>query len=98
MLRSLGGEAENIAAAAKMRCGGCGGKVGASILTRVLQRLRADRVGHLETHVEANHASPRPDVIMGLAASDDAAVIRPPPPGYVTVRCRPGMMESGLQT
>jgi len=46
-----------------MRCGGCGAKVGADILSRVLARL--DPVHH-------------PDVLIGLDAPDDAAVIALP--------------------
>ncbi len=47
-----------------MRCGGCGAKVGADILSRVMARL------------DPGSAS---DVIIGLDAPDDAAVIRVPP-------------------
>jgi selenide,water dikinase len=44
-----------------MRCGGCGAKVGADLLKRVLARLRID---------------PRPDVWVGLEKADDAAALR----------------------
>ncbi len=47
-----------------MRCGGCGAKVGASVLSRVLARLRP---------------FVRDDVVLGLDAPDDAAVLRVPP-------------------
>jgi selenide, water dikinase len=45
-----------------MRCGGCGAKVGSTILTRVMARL---------------DVLPRDDVILGLDAPDDAALVRP---------------------
>ena len=47
-----------------MRCGGCGAKVSANVLTRVLGRLQAAQ---------------NPDVLLGLQAGDDAAVLRLPP-------------------
>ncbi len=47
-----------------MRCGGCGAKVGSSTLTRVMQRLSAGT---------------RADVLVGLDAPDDAAVLMVPP-------------------
>ena len=54
------GEALAAMSAMAMRCGGCGAKVGASVLTRALDRLPA---------------SDRGAVLIGLDAPDDAAVI-----------------------
>ena len=50
--------------AAAMRCGGCGSKVGATLLDRVVARLEPLR---------------RSDVVVGLDAPDDAAVSSLPP-------------------
>lgn len=47
-------------------------QVGSSILTRALQRLGAEQV----------HA----DVVVGLDAADDAAVVRAPPPGHLLLQ------------
>ena len=47
-----------------MRCGGCGGKIGPEMLARVLRRLPPPE--------------PRPDVLIGLEAPDDASVLRVP--------------------
>ena len=49
--------------AVAMRCGGCGAKVGASVLSRVIGRLSPLQ---------------RKDVLIGLDAPDDAAVTRTP--------------------
>lgn len=65
-------EVRKLIAAAKMRCGGCGAKVGATTLDRVLQRLRADSPVH-------------GGATLGLSSPDDAAVLPPPPPGCVTI-------------
>jgi selenide,water dikinase len=56
------GDSDAIAAlsALALRCGGCGAKVGASVLTRALQRVAV---------------AGRDDVLIGLTAPDDAAVI-----------------------
>ncbi len=57
-------ESAQAISAIAMRCGGCGAKVGATVLSRAL--------GSLDVW-------PQPDVLIGLDAPDDAAVMRVPP-------------------
>jgi selenide,water dikinase len=58
------GEAIRELSTLAMRCGGCGAKVGSTVLTRVMQRLPASR---------------RADVLIGLDAPDDASMLAVPP-------------------
>lgn len=57
-------ESRQAISAIAMRCGGCGAKVGANILSRALGSLQPVQ---------------RDDVLIGLHAPDDAAVVRVPP-------------------
>jgi selenide,water dikinase len=55
-----------------MRCGGCGAKLPAAVLSRVLGRLP--------------RGGAREGVVLGLAAPDDAALLRPAAPGHLLVQ------------
>jgi selenide, water dikinase len=57
-------ESQQALSAMAMRCGGCGAKVGATVLSRALGQLQPVQ---------------RDDVLIGLHAPDDAAVVRVPP-------------------
>ena len=59
-----GGDAIEALSAIAMRCGGCGAKVGATVLARVMNDLVPVA---------------RDDVLIGLADPDDAAVVETPP-------------------
>ena len=64
--RNMGAETIAMLSKAKMRCGGCGSKIGANILSRVLASVKQD-------------IYPRVEVLAG--AGDDAALVLPPPNG-----------------
>jgi len=52
-----------------MRCAGCGSKVGSTTLERVLNRIKLEQPSWAE----------RIDIVIGLDAPDDAAVVQVPP-------------------
>ena len=61
---------------ASMRCGGCGAKVGATVLSNVLRRLKAEvRMADAVANC----------VLVGLDAPDDCAVVAPDPRGRASV-------------
>ena len=63
--KAAGNDAIQMLSHVAMRCGGCGSKVGAHVLSRVMRRLK-----------EGGHIPTRPEVIIGLDAPDDAAVVQ----------------------
>ncbi|WP_026100606.1 selenide, water dikinase SelD [Synechococcus sp. PCC 7336] len=58
------GELSNL----NMRCGGCGSKVGSTVLSRVLQRLQ----------LELGASERSADILVGLDSPDDAAILQVP--------------------
>ena len=77
---SAGRRAASTGPGSAMRCGGCGSKVGSGLLYRSLAR-----VGALRASGRGPSASGRPDVLVGLDAPDDAAVMQVPA-GQVAVQ------------
>lgn len=70
-----------------MRCGGCGSKVGATVLKRALRRVKSTlRQQVKQGLLHGNNPLHRPEVVAGLDSPDDAALIRPPPPGHLLVQ------------
>ena len=65
--QAAGAEALEALSHTSMRCGGCGAKVGATVLSRVMAKLKEG--GHLATE--------QPGVLLGLDAPDDCAVLAP---------------------
>lgn len=63
---AAGTEALSALAHASMRCGGCGAKVGATVLSNVMKRLKSKTIT-------------RPEVLVGLDSPDDCAVVAPEP-------------------
>jgi selenide,water dikinase len=70
--KAVGDSALHTLSHVAMRCGGCGSKVGAHVLSRVMKRL----AGNIPT---------RPEVLIGLDAPDDAAVVQGVGEEYATV-------------
>jgi selenide,water dikinase len=71
--RTMGQDTIDMLSHAKMRCGGCGSKVGASVLSRALSKVKY--LLHSRTEVIAG---------IGGKSGDDAALILPPlPPSFL---------------
>lgn len=65
--KSMGQATINMLSKRKMRCGGCGSKIGANVLSRALARIK-------------NRVYERPEILAGIAreSGDDAALVVPP--------------------
>ncbi|KAI8472012.1 MAG: selenide, water dikinase [Monoraphidium minutum] len=92
---AAGPEGLALLAAAKMRCGGCGAKVGAAPLSRALARLadwqraaqeQAQAQQQQQQQVQAAAPGGGMRVLVGVEGADDAAVVSAPPPGHVLVQ------------
>ncbi|KAK9835460.1 hypothetical protein WJX74_000508 [Apatococcus lobatus] len=73
---ATGPEAIALLANGKMRCGGCGSKVGSTALSRALDRLKE----------QASNDSNMQAALAELDTSDDAALIPAPPAGHALVQ------------
>lgn len=62
---------------ATMRCSGCGAKVGSTILERVLQRVNLEQP-YRDSEIVQSDGSHQNNILIGLEAPDDAAVVRVP--------------------
>lgn len=72
---AMGEDALNVLSHASMRCGGCGAKVGASVLSQVLRRLKQEGL-----------VTTRKEVLVGLDSPDDCAVVKAPSKGKSLVQ------------
>eukprot|EP00960_Hanusia_phi_P073843 768100-Hanusia_phi.AAC.4 len=70
---AAGPEALAALAHASMRCGGCGAKVGATVLSNVMNKIRKE------------FSFPNNDVVIGLDAPDDCAIVKQDPQGRAQV-------------
>lgn len=75
--RHAGGEALELLRKASMRCGGCGSKVGSTVLSDAVGRLQAEAAPGIYANEE---------VIVGVGSPDDAAVVRQRGAKQVTVQ------------
>lgn len=73
--REAGADALELLKKASMRCGGCGSKVGSTVLSSAMRRLQS------ESPVYANS-----EVLLGLDSPDDAAVVQQKGAELVTVQ------------
>mmetsp|Transcript_75697 Transcript_75697/g.233729 ORF Transcript_75697/g.233729 Transcript_75697/m.233729 type:complete len:893 (+) Transcript_75697:1-2679(+) len=73
--RQAGTEALELLKKASMRCGGCGSKVGSTVLSAAMQRVQA------ESQVYENS-----EVLVGMQSADDAAVVQQKGSKLVTVQ------------
>eukprot|EP00468_Gymnochlora_sp_CCMP2014_P001456 CAMPEP_0167741426 /NCGR_PEP_ID=MMETSP0110_2-20121227/852_1 /TAXON_ID=629695 /ORGANISM="Gymnochlora sp., Strain CCMP2014" /LENGTH=480 /DNA_ID=CAMNT_0007625481 /DNA_START=481 /DNA_END=1923 /DNA_ORIENTATION=+ len=74
---ATGGAALTILKESMMRCGGCGSKVGGSILSKVIRKLKKD---------DSKAIYKRSEVLVGLDSPDDCAIISAPSAGMGLVQ------------
>ena len=88
LARSSGAEAMAAFAAAPMRCGGCGAKVGSDVLARVLSAVMKRAAGQASAKsggAAAKDPLQEPAAKATTIDMDDCAVVEPPPPGTLMV-------------